>query len=288
MANYTFSGHETFYCRHYWLKKGYDFLKKDNNFNDVDAVTKLGVGKNMVSSIRFWLRAFDIIEENKDREKKNTPTTLGENLFNDQNWDPYLEDINSIWLLHYHLIKKGSASIYSLFFNKLKNGDREFSNDKISKGLIYLSEDAKHEKPNETTLANDIKVLRNNYIQPKKSTNIEDDFTGLLQELNLFEEKGKQSLMIHNSERDEISEELFLYVLLDRFEKRKSISVEEIISAENSPGVIFCMSEYGVIKKLKALEEKYKTIVFTEDAGIRELQFREDFNKWDILNAYYE
>ena len=59
-----FSGHETFVCRHFWLKKGYDFLTQGGSFTDEDAVVSLGVGKNMVSSIRFWMRGFHILDDN--------------------------------------------------------------------------------------------------------------------------------------------------------------------------------------------------------------------------------
>ena len=49
---YCFSGHESFPCKSMWLKKGYDYLVDRNRFTDPDAVVKLGVGKNMVQSIR--------------------------------------------------------------------------------------------------------------------------------------------------------------------------------------------------------------------------------------------
>lgn len=65
ITKYTFSGHDSFQCRQLWLKKGYDYVQEGKNFNDEDAVVQLGVGKNMVSSIRFWLKAFNIID-NKD------------------------------------------------------------------------------------------------------------------------------------------------------------------------------------------------------------------------------
>ena len=58
---YCFSGHESFPCKSMWLKKGYDYLVDRNRFTDPDAVVKLGVGKNMVQSIRFWLRAFGLL-----------------------------------------------------------------------------------------------------------------------------------------------------------------------------------------------------------------------------------
>ena len=256
-----------------------------NQFNDPDAVTKLGVGKNMVASIRFWLRAFSI-----NNEDRNTPAALSDlaiKLLDDNGWDPYLEDINSIWLLHYHLVKNEFSSIYSLFFNKLKNGDKEFSNEKITRGLIYQAEISKQDAPNNKTLENDIKVFRSNYLQPRKSTSIEDDFTGLLQELHLFEEVGKKNLIVQNSDRDDISVELFLFSILDRFETRNSISADELITSHNSPGKIFCMSEHGIIKKLKEIEEKYEGIIYTEDAGIRELQLNVDLDKWNVLNDYY-
>jgi len=59
----TFSGHETFHCRHLWLKKGYEFIKAGSKFSEEDAVLKLGVGKNMVSAINFWMKAFGIIDK---------------------------------------------------------------------------------------------------------------------------------------------------------------------------------------------------------------------------------
>ncbi len=62
MNKYVFSGHESFPCKTLWLKKGYDFVVQGKNFNNPDAVIDLGVGKNMVASIRYWLRVFGICE----------------------------------------------------------------------------------------------------------------------------------------------------------------------------------------------------------------------------------
>jgi hypothetical protein len=86
MGTLKFSGHESFQCRNLWLKKGYDFLTqpedKRKNFNDDLAVIDLGVGKNMVSSIRFWMKAFGIIDLENER-----PTWLAEYLFGENGWD---------------------------------------------------------------------------------------------------------------------------------------------------------------------------------------------------------
>jgi hypothetical protein len=41
----TFTGHDTFHCRSFWLKKGLDFLKDSGDFGAENSVLKLGVGK---------------------------------------------------------------------------------------------------------------------------------------------------------------------------------------------------------------------------------------------------
>ena len=53
MIKLIFSGHGTFKCKTHWLKRGYDFICDGGNFNAEDAVIGLGVGKNMVSSIKY-------------------------------------------------------------------------------------------------------------------------------------------------------------------------------------------------------------------------------------------
>ena len=58
-----FQGHDTFLCRNNWLKKGYDFIQGGSNFNNPEAVVQLGVGKNMVSAIRYWLKAFGMTDD---------------------------------------------------------------------------------------------------------------------------------------------------------------------------------------------------------------------------------
>ena len=62
---YVFSGHESFPCRMLWPIKGYDYIVEGNNFNDPNSVVELGVGKNMVASIRYWLKVLGLTEQDK-------------------------------------------------------------------------------------------------------------------------------------------------------------------------------------------------------------------------------
>ena len=132
IKKYIFSGHDSFQCRDLWLKKGFDFIKNGHSFSDTDAVVKLGVGKNMVSSIKFWLKAFNIIDLNDQL------TDFSVRLFDDENgYDPFLEDEASLWLLHYQLIKNRYASTYTILFNDFRKEKMFFSKKYL---LIILEE----------------------------------------------------------------------------------------------------------------------------------------------------
>jgi len=105
IVNGSFSGHETFPFRYSWLKKGIDEASKDGGvFNRDDAMTKLGVGKDMVRSIRHWCLAAGVLEDaDESRGHRLRPTKLGESLFGDAGWDPFLEDPATLWLIHWQI-----------------------------------------------------------------------------------------------------------------------------------------------------------------------------------------
>ncbi len=107
-----FARHETFHPRFGWLKKGFDLVEKDSGiFQREDAPVLLGVGKNMVRSIRYWCNTFKVLAE-------NNPSEFGRKLFTDGGWDSFLEDPASLWLLHWNLLKPTceAAAWYFTFF----------------------------------------------------------------------------------------------------------------------------------------------------------------------------
>jgi hypothetical protein len=117
----SFTGHDTFHCRTYWLKKGFDFVENGGTFND-EAVVDLGVGRNMVNGIRFWLKSFGMTDENDILQEK------ARLIFDDrEGYDPYCEDKATVYLLHYLLVTTRRASIYSLVFNRFRKERVEFT-----------------------------------------------------------------------------------------------------------------------------------------------------------------
>jgi hypothetical protein len=281
-----FSGHETFQCRHLWLKKGYDFIKAGKSFSDENAVVELGVGKNMVSSIRYWLRAFDLLEENE-------PTLLAELLLDEEiGYDPYLEDEATPWLLHYHLVKKGFASSYNLIFNEIRKEKIEFSEDYFFNFVKRKSESSLPFQANQNTVKSDFEVFQKMYIGSESSKDREEIISGILTELRLVRtldgHDKKRVFQIEETEREELPAEILLYAILDNENYGFSINFETLMSGYDSPGSIFAINRTGLLQKIEALTRDFDFLVFKDDAGVRELQFREKpETPFDILNKYY-
>lgn len=285
ITKYTFSGHDSFQCRQLWLKKGYDYVQEGKNFNDEDAVVKLGVGKNMVSSIRFWLKAFNIIDN------KDIPTEFGKRLFDDENgYDPFLEDEASLWLLHYQLVKNSFASIYSIIFNEFRKEKLFFNKETFVNYVKRIGESNHDLNFNENTVAKDFIVFANLYKNDPESKDVEDSFSGILSEIELLKQNGKskdEQFYIENTERDNLPEAVVLFTILDNSNYGNSISLNSLEFDLNSPGSIFALNRSGLMNKISEIVSEFKDITFTDQAGIKELQFKKKSDAFTILDTYY-
>lgn len=285
ITKYTFSGHDSFQCRQLWLKKGYDYVQEGKNFNDEDAVVQLGVGKNMVSSIRFWLKAFNVIDN------KDIPTKFGKRLFDNENgYDPFLEDEASLWLLHYQLVKNGFASIYSIIFNEFRKEKLFFNKETFVNYVKRIGDNNSDLNFNENTVAKDFIVFANLYKSDPESKDVEDSFSGILSEIELLKTTGKgkdEQFYIENTERDNLPESVVLYTILDNPNYGNSISLNSLEFDLNSPGSIFALNRSGLMNKISDIVDGFKDITFTDQAGIKELQFKNKADAYTILDSYY-
>ena len=118
-----FARHETFHPRYGWVKKAVDAAEADSDlFNRDDAVVNLGVGKNMVRSLRFWglaLKVLADVHQDGERSHRSVPSAFGHVMFSDEGLDPYCELPGTLWLLHWSLLKPiSSAPVWWLAFNE--------------------------------------------------------------------------------------------------------------------------------------------------------------------------
>ena len=275
---YSFSGHESFQCKSLWLKKGYDYLLAGGKFNDADSVVKLGVGKNMVASIRFWLRAFSLTTMDE-------LTSLAKYIFDDVNGrDKFTEDINTLWILHYLLVKSGNASIYNLLFLEYQREKKEFSKSELQTFIKRkCSVPEQKNVYNENTVKKDIGVLLKNYIAPTDLKTIED-FSALLLDLNLINRREANRYVFRQVKNTEISVEVLLYAMIDFSNKEKTLSLDKL----QALALIFCMPLPDLIEAIKRIESKYsRSIVFTDNSGVKNVQLLAELEPSTILDSYY-
>lgn len=287
-TKFTFSGHETFHCRQLWLKKGYDFIKEGKKFTDTDAVVLLGVGKNMVSAIYFWMKAFGLID------KDGNITDIAEYIFSNKGKDPYLEDEATLWLLHYQLVTTGHASIYDLVFNDLRKEKVEFTKDNFILFTERKANEFDFSQVNKKTVGADFDVLTKMYIRTTEQVkDKEDTFSGLLTDLNLIQEEKKTNTLysISNESRSKLPDEIVLYTILDNGNFQNSISLNTLFQERNQVGNVFAITKNALMEKLESIENnstfKKYGITLSDHAGIKELQFTSKPNKFDVLNHYY-
>ena len=139
------------------------------NFNASDAVIALGVGKNMVSSIRYWLKVFGI--SNLDE-----PSRIADYLFDEsEGVDKYIESLGTLWLLHYLLVSLKEATLYNITFIQFQKERKTFDREQLVNFVKRLMiEDGKDKIFNVNTTKKDVGVLLQNYVQPYKPKSFED------------------------------------------------------------------------------------------------------------------
>jgi hypothetical protein len=285
MSNLIFSGHDTFHCRQFWLKKGYDFINKGMSFNDNNAVLELGIGKNMVSAVRFWMKAFGLVDKNE------TPNEIAKAIFEDNGWDPYLEDEGTLWLLHFFLIKSNYSSIYSILFTELRKVKPEFNNKNFQD--FVDREYSEFGSFNKNTLKKDFDVFVKLYLATKNEKDLEENLSGILTELNLVEEinRGNKNIKlqsISSKKRQSLPPEIILFAIISDGTYGQSISFQSLYS-EHGIGNIFAIEQENLFEKLQLVSEKYKNIILSNEAGIVEIQFREEKpSPFQVLKSYYE
>lgn len=277
-GDYKFSGHESFPCKSLWLKKGYDYDTQDGDFNDPLAVVKLGVGKNMVGSIRFWYKAFGLNKESRTR-------WIADFLFGEQGCDPYMEDSGTLWLLHYLLVSTGEATLYQWFFTDFQRKKKQFKKtDVVSYVKAKMLDGGQLSRFNENTVGKDVGVLLQNYCAPRNTKNNED-YSSLLLDLNLLTAAGKDEYAFNEDGRAQLPPDIFFFTVLLEKGTDASVTFEDTL---RRIGLFYCMTELDIINCLKEIAEKYSDIVVYSDiAGVRQLLFTKEVEPAEVLRRYY-
>lgn len=248
------------------------------NFISPDAVATLGVGKNMVASIRYWSRVFGL-------SINDTSTRFAHSIFDTKSgYDPYLEDEGTLWLLHYFLITKKIASLYHLTFLDFQREKKEFNRSQLL-SFVRRKCNVPEQKNvyNENTVKKDIGVLLHNYVSPLEFRSNED-FSAIFLDLGLINALGADRYSFSDTEPSHIHPDILLYTLLDYKGKDNTISLDGM----QEIALIFGLSLTNLIELLREVVAQHpEDLSYTDNSGVKNLQFIHDIDATAVLNHYY-
>lgn len=285
--NLTFARHETFHPRFSWLKKGFDAASQNPEiFLQEDAPVRLGVGKNMVRSIRYWCRAFKILQDDQ-------PTDFGNKLLADQGWDPFLEDPASLWLLHWNLLKPTcEAAAWYYVFNFFRQ--TEFT----SEDLISEIEDYTHQlgkRIAQSSIKKDVTCLLRMYVEqgnPKKLT--EDSIDSPFTTLNLIQSTSDSKYYLFKiGSKLTLPAEIIVAACLEFAASRgsqKTIAIATLAYEIGSPGLAFKLGESAIYDAIEAVTASTDSLTLSDTAGLIQFSFKGDplVLANDILDKYFQ
>lgn len=261
-----FSGHETFACRYAWLPKAYRGLKENPRlFADEDkAMVVLGLGKNMVKALRFWVEAMGVAEMDR-KTRALHPTPFGEQVFAKDGFDPFLEDPRTLWLLHWNLSSRHEGPLFAWRYLIGHWPMPEFTRSEALKEFQRIS-DRHGLEHSEVTLAQHLDVFLHSYHSGRGgAAGVEDSLDGPLVELGLLTTVGERRaeegrwepvISFRRDPKPEISQPLFDHCLRDYWDRffanEESLSFRMAAMAAASPGQVFKLPEDDMRNRLEA------------------------------------
>ena len=295
----SFSGHQTFPFRYTWLKKGVDAVREDPTvFSSEGASVILGVGKNMVSSIRHWCSVTGLIKTDSYQRGRFVPTELGTAIFDDKDgFDPYLDDPATLWLIHWQITANiNQATAWYWAFNVFR--ENQFEPD-IFKEKLYewtLQEKEAMRPVSDNTLQRDVNCFIRTYCHSRHSANAaiaEETFDCPLVELNLIAElPNSNRYEFQRGEKETLPIEHVGAVLIafwdSRFPEREAMPFRDLMYASLSPGRTFRLDENTMVMHLEKLERLTDgALQYDETADLKQVYRRRDLNPMELLKRYY-
>ncbi|MBS3974003.1 MAG: DUF4007 family protein [Actinobacteria bacterium] len=285
-----FRAHDTFFIRKGWLYKGMKNVVHDrtvfmgDNGNPMDI---LGIGANMVKSLRYWLQAVGLTAEPSQGKKYQTLTPFGEIIYEN---DRYIEEIGTLWLLHYKLAtNEADATAWYYFFNEFNRN--EFNRDDFVKQLnayILLNES----EVSERSLDDDFNCIVNTYVPRIKSNpgrvHPESNIDCPLGELSLVDIVNKKAKTYKKSvpKLDSVHPLVVLAVIIDQAKGEKQIKISSIQNDKCNAGKVFNLDIITLTSLLNKIE-LMGFIKVVRTAGLDVIDIEREIDFLGCVREYY-
>ncbi len=281
-AERVFARHETFHPRYGWFRKAYTFVGDDPKvFVLPDAPIRMGVGKNMVRAIRFWGTAAKLIEERTDSRRRSgnmVQTKLGNRLFGDDGWDPYMEEPATLWLLHWLLLAPPCLlPVWWVAFNEFHA--IEFDDDDLERIVLAQLEFATEWKtPHRSSILKDVRALLRTYTPLDRSARvgIDDMLNCPFRELGIIgRSEATQRYRFATGAKPTLPAAVVAFAAMDYLERASwgsnTVTLSHLAQDPGGPGRAFKLLENDLHRALASVAAESPRIMMATVSGAVQL-----------------
>lgn len=287
-----FRAHETFFIRKGWLSKGMKYVAKNSDVfisKEENPMDVLGIGANMVKSLRYWLVAVGLTQEPNTGRRIQTFTDLGKSVWKH---DKYIEEMGTLHLLQYRLASNFErATSWYYFFNEFSVPEfsREDFVDQMQK-YLKMREDSGGVALR--SLNDDFACIINTYLPRYKSNpnkvsaenNIDCPFgeLGLVDIMNKNRKTYKKSVPSASTFDPWVA----LAIIAEQAGNRHEIGLNELLTAPCNIGRVFNLDSITMLDILYRIE-RLGEIKIVRTAGLDVIQIINQPTFLDCVEAYY-
>ena len=275
-------GHEKFPLREGWTNKALKIIPDmPDIFLKKDATDMFGIGSNMVKSLRYWMRAFGLTIENGSAGTELTE--MGELI---AEYDPYLENPFSLWIMHSFISKnKEEATTWFMYFNHCDADD--LTKNEIEAILLReIKKYAAGQSFSEKSLSSDVDVLLNMYSKNKEESDPEDKNVSPFSQLALIRNMDGRYIKNHPNKKN-FSEMIVLYELVLMSKDSEGVSIEEAVHGENGLANIYNLTSVMANDYFDRLDAA-GYIHVNRTAGLDMIYLVKKIKALDVLENYYK
>jgi hypothetical protein len=234
-------------------------------------MVELGIGRNMVKSVRFWSQAFGLMDDAPRQSPAATPFAHWL-LDRTHGADPYLEDVGSLWLLHWRLTSTAHLAAWEVAFFETPEREilRRFLVQKVERRAVELEK-----RLSSSTLRQHVDIFLGCYAPPLTTAtqSVEEVLACPLQELGLIRLNpagGRDELIeFARGPWRHLSTDTFFKILLDYWQLRaahdRTVTLRALLTDFGSPGLTLRIDELTLWRLLVEAEQQHGQLIELTD-----------------------
>lgn len=292
MDKFRLKRHSTFFIREGWIEKAMHEIKANQTgksiFGKEVGVTNLGIGANMVSSLRYWMVACGLLDS-----KTSDLTEFGEILYA---YDQYLEDIFSWWMIHLKLltnhvddIKLHDAPVFYAAFNEFDA--KNFKKNTLIQWFEEYEYELGFEASSEANVESDVSVFLKTYIE-EPVDNPEDNLSSPLGKLGLLKKVDRDTYEFTKPDFSQLNYLIVYYSLILCLKNKSgnranSINIDDLCKSSISPVKLFNLNVNMLNRYLEQMKQ-HELITLNKTAGLNMIYINEGKSEREIFEEYFK